>query len=278
MQSISNNTGRALILNREVQRDLVSREKINEVIGVCMSSKLGDSIASELLDGVIKPIFNAFENEYQRIMFDYDLRVTLARNGDYKKDGSFYSLHITIEYKFVLKIPELKFACVSSLSDFREYLINPRITHTYLLPHESLPEKAFDIPTIDIQCRGKSIILERLDEEPSKGIKVISFRGEGLSDFIGLECKLFYKVSSVIDSNGHFYFYRTKHPIKNLKITFDSGNTDITQVDVVDQFVSSGPVILHEERTYGKIIKMVSVDGWIFPNSGITFVWGSSPR
>ena len=272
-QRVASCVAQTLLLDRKVQKEVLASGKINEVMLTCLSTKLGEEMSEELLSDVINPILDAFESTKQRVMYDYNLRIQLEESKEPNVAKSFYLLRLMVEYRYVLRMPQFRFACVTSHSDFQDLLDDPTFTYTYFLPNSMLPEIRFDVSDIKLQYEGRAIPLQKMEGKKSKEVKEISFGSFELPQYVGKECKLFYKISTIIRKDGHMYFVRIKHPIRNLIATFDSGNTSITHVSVSDQFVSSGGVVLHEEIVGGKITKIVSVDGWVFPNSGVTFVW-----
>lgn len=272
-QSVSSCVGQSLLLDKKIQKEILSSGKISEVMLTCLSTKVGEEMSQELLTGVINPVINAFESTKQRVMYDYDLNIQLEESKEPGTESIFYSLRLRVEYKYVLKIPQFRFACATSLETFRVLIDDPTVVYAYYLSNPTIPDIRFNIDDIDLQCEGHSISLQRTESKIREGVKEISYGSFELPKYVGKECKLFYRISTLIRKDGHMYFVRIKHPIRNLRATFDSGNTTITQVSVSDQFVASGGVVLQEETIGGRIRRVVSVDGWVFPNSGVTFVW-----
>lgn len=264
---------RALMADREVQKEILGSTKINEIISTCLSSKLGEDMTKDLFEGVIQPVLNGFERTAQRVMYNYNIYVQLEENENSDIKDAFYTLEMSIDYKYEIKIPQLKFACLTSEKDFNIYLRDSTYTYTYYLPVPTLSGTMFDVLVAKILCQGKTLNLEKKVDEEGASLKKIRFDHPDFAKYTGKTSKLIYRIRTLIRKDGHMFFIRTKHPIRDFRAIFDTGNTDITGVYVSDQFVSSGSSTVEDGGSGRKILKIVSVDGWIFPNSGVTFVW-----
>lgn len=272
-KTISLYIARALMTDKRVQREVLRTTKINDIISTCLSTKLDEDMAEDLFEGVILPVLSGFENTAQRVMYNYNLDIRLKENDDNNINDEFYTLLMSVEYKYKIKIPQLKFACFTSLEDFHICLKDPTYTYAYYLPVSKLSGIMFDVSDVKMQCQKTTLFLEKNIDEENDSFKKIIFNHPESVKYIGKMCKLSYMMRTIIRKDGHMFFVRIKHPIRDFRAVFDTGNTDITEVSVSDQFVSSGGSMLQNVSDSGKIIKIVSVDGWIFPNSGVTFVW-----
>jgi len=263
----------SLLLNKDIQKRVLASGRVDEVLLTCLSTRLGKEMSQELLAGVINPVLHAFDSSRQRVMYDYDIRIQLERAAHPDVAKSFYALHLTVEYTYKLNIPQFRFACAISRDAFRKLLDDPTFTYVYYLPASNLGNLPFQVTDIRLQHEGMIVPLTKTAIPVDERMKEFSFGASDLPEYVGKECRLVYSISTLIRKNGHMYFVSIKHPIRNLKATFDSGDTGITDVSVSDQFVSSGGMILTEQASGGRIIRVASVAGWVFPNSGVTFVW-----
>lgn len=262
----------ALMVDKEVQKKILASTKINEIISTCLSTKLGEDMTKDLFEGVIHPVISGFEHGAQRVMYNYNLHARLQKREDNNKN-KFYEFYLSIEYRHILKIPQLKFVCLTSRKEFDTCLKDPLFTYVYYLPVSNFCGEMFDVPSATIQCEGEILALDKIVEEENTSLKKIKMDHSELPQYMGKICKLFYRIHTIIRRDGHMFFVRIKHPVKDFRAVFDAGNTDIKGLYVSDQFVCSGGSMLENGSTDSKILKTVSVDGWVFPNSGVTFVW-----
>lgn len=83
-----------------------------------------------------------------------------------------------------------------------------------------------------------------------------------------------YTLRTVTALNGHRLRLRVDQPTKGLAIDFDYSDTELSEVAVLD-YIASGERTRIRRTPPSVPDKVVTVefDGWIFPRSGVAFVW-----
>lgn len=73
---------------------------------------------------------------------------------------------------------------------------------------------------------------------------------------------------------GHRLFFELPQPARNMALSLDYTNTDITHMRVSDTVASARPVhvVRSPQEVADKVVK-VSADGWLMPKSGFAFTW-----
>ena len=83
-----------------------------------------------------------------------------------------------------------------------------------------------------------------------------------------------YTYRTLTTQAGHLVFFDIEQPTRNLRVDFDYSNCGIASVSALDLVPSIRPTRI--ERTPKSLPHeaiRVHLDGWIFPRSGIAFVW-----
>lgn len=83
-----------------------------------------------------------------------------------------------------------------------------------------------------------------------------------------------YTTSTVTKANGHLLFFEIEQPTNGINVSFDYTGTDIASVSAIDLVQSMRPSRIEHtpEEVQPKTLR-VEIDGWVFPRSGVAFVW-----
>ena len=83
-----------------------------------------------------------------------------------------------------------------------------------------------------------------------------------------------YTYRTVTTQAGHLLFFDIEQPTRNLRVEFDYSRCAISNVSALDLIPSVRPTRI--ERTPAPLppgTVRFDGDGWVFPRSGIAFVW-----
>ncbi len=83
-----------------------------------------------------------------------------------------------------------------------------------------------------------------------------------------------YTYQTITPAAGHLLFFDIEQPTRDLSIDLDYTNTNIDTISTLDLIPSTRPTTIETSLagTPSKTIR-VDIDGWIFPRSGVAFVW-----
>ena len=83
-----------------------------------------------------------------------------------------------------------------------------------------------------------------------------------------------YTYRTTIASNANMLFFSIEQPTRNLNLQFDYSGCGIANVSTLDLVPSIRPTRIERApaKTHTDTIR-VDLDGWIFPRSGVAFVW-----
>ncbi|HEX3786108.1 MAG TPA: hypothetical protein VHX38_41200 [Pseudonocardiaceae bacterium] len=78
----------------------------------------------------------------------------------------------------------------------------------------------------------------------------------------------------LVQRHGHVLYLDLPRPTKGLKVQFSYGDVGIRRVTTLDFIASSEPTRV-EQAPASVPARSVDIgfDGWIFPRSGVAFVW-----
>jgi len=89
--------------------------------------------------------------------------------------------------------------------------------------------------------------------------------------------KVSYTYRTLAQKNGHLLYVDIAKPIKALKVELWYGDCGIRYVNVLDMITSSTQTriagSLGHPGPCRHLRQPVSFDGWVFPRSGVVFVW-----
>lgn len=83
-----------------------------------------------------------------------------------------------------------------------------------------------------------------------------------------------YTYRAIMQRTGNLLFFDIEQPTRDLTVTFDYRNCGIATVTTLDMIPSVRPTRIetpNETKTADTV--NVAIDGWIFPRSGVAFVW-----
>jgi len=86
--------------------------------------------------------------------------------------------------------------------------------------------------------------------------------------------KVSYTYRTLAQKNGHLLYVDIAKPTKGLKVELWYGDCGIRYVNMLDMIASSTQTrIARTPETVPTPSVAVGFDGWVFPRSGVAFVW-----
>ncbi len=224
------------------------------------------------------------ENEFAEYCENYRFDAYLWKlddgfvNNQYIMDN-YFKIVYDLRYETVLKKNILKFVCVRDIEELNIAMHESSLFSRYMLPvSKDIIENISQVYTTDfVEINGirlNEIKDEALNEE--KYYFTQCFTRSELSNLIGKKVSVRYRITTIINKFAHFYTMVTEYPIQNLSMSFDVGDTDIKMIWPIDCF-SSGNIPKYTYTPTKKKPKKIEVtvgkDEWVYPRSGVTFVW-----
>jgi hypothetical protein len=179
----------------------------------------------------------------------------------------------TVKWEFRTKLssPYLRFACVSTLDDYRALSRDTTITETWdFKPIDGLdgasPE-AFDL--LQVMVDGAVRPTRRSTRRGAQ------FFTAELGDVVGDDVAISYTYRALVRQHGHLLRIEPSRPTKGFSVRLSYAGCGFKFVNVLDYIAGSRPARIEELPPSDPAPSVqVSYDAWIFPKSAVAFVWG----
>ncbi|MBO3752151.1 hypothetical protein J5X84_39335 [Streptosporangiaceae bacterium NEAU-GS5] len=257
--------------NADDLAQVASPETLDQIIRNSLAIQLGDKqLARDVYADLRQQVLQAPERWH-----DVQVTITLApwTDGPPSTHNPMFIATARWEYRVRPTSSVLRFACVGDQAEYRELLADPTTTSVFhfepVAGLDAASSAAFELTqcTVDgqeqsirrTQRAGAQIYTVHLGEQSSAGHP---------------EVQLSYTSRALIQQRGHLLYVDIGRPSKGLKIDFQYGGCGIHHVSVLD-FIAGArqPHVLHTPRSIPTPAVQVSYNGWVFPKSGVAFVW-----
>ncbi|WP_163512156.1 hypothetical protein [Fodinicola acaciae] len=258
----------SLAASPDTLRRVASDELLDQVTTNALGLRLGDPVlAGEVYADLRDQIIRAPERWY-----DVDTSVTLNpwNGGPRSGKGAMFEVTFRCQYKVTPASPTMRFACVSGLEEYNELLRDPATSSVWYLD----PASGIDASTteayelLDVAVDGKPRKLRRAKRTGSQHYIV----DLGIAD--GRQITISFTYRALVRRHGHLLYLELPRPTKGWRMQLAYGDAGIQRVNTLDFIagverarIDRSPATV-AARTVG-----VSYDGWIFPRSGVAFVW-----
>jgi hypothetical protein len=250
-------------------KDVAAPELLDRLITNALALRLDDhTLATDTYTGLRDQLIQAPERWH-----DVKASVTLSPwdRGPATGDGSMFIATIRWEYRARPATPTLRFACVADLDEHRELLRDPTIVAAWY----------FGRPTgIDASCPDAFALVQCAVNGIDRPIRRTQRKGSQLytatlpPTTTGQEVTISCIYQALVQRHGHLLYLDIPRPIKALQVQFWYGNCGIRRINTLDFIASTQqPRILRSPSSVPTPSIEISFDGWIFPKSGVAFVW-----
>ncbi|MCA1705793.1 MAG: hypothetical protein LC808_22020, partial [Actinobacteria bacterium] len=168
--------------------------------------------------------------------------------------------------------PTLRFACVSDPDEYRELLRDQTTTAAWYYDRsasiDAASREAFEL--VQLTVNGKDRTIRRTARTGAQ----LYTASLGASAMTGEPVTVAYTYRVLLQRHGHLLYLDLSRPTKGLNIQFNYGNAGIRRVTTLD-FIASAETARVQDTPDSVPARTVSIgfDGWIFPRSGVAFVW-----
>jgi hypothetical protein len=260
----------SLAFNADALRDVASPAMLDRIAANALTLRLGDqALAHEVYADVRDQVIRANERWH-----DVDLSVTLSPWGSGPRSGrgSMFVATIRSEYRVEPASATMRFACVSDPAEYRELLRDRATTSVWHFENvagvDAADAATFELLQVTVDGKPRKI-----RRTARAGAQLYS-ANLGSSAAAGREITLAYTYRVLVQRHGHLLYLDLPQPARGLHVRFDYQATDIRFVNPLDYFASTEQARVDRSPS-GAPAKTVDVsfDGWIFPRSGVAFVW-----
>lgn len=249
---------------------VASEERLDQIAVNTLSARLKDkSLAGEVYADLRDQVIRSPERWH-----DVDVNVSLKpwTGGPATGVGSMFIATVRWEYKVVPASATMRFACVSDMGEYRELLRDQSIASAWHFDPSSHLDPAstdvFELLTFTVDGMERKI---RRAERKGAQLYAVSLGSSANGDD---RVTIAYTYRVLIQRHGHLLYLDLPRPTKGLHVRLDYTAAGIRRVNTLDYFASSqSSVVEHAPATGAAKTVNVSFDGWVFPRSGVAFVW-----
>ncbi|WP_222423214.1 hypothetical protein [Arthrobacter woluwensis] len=264
----------AVVRGFAVENDDLKRvatpELLDQIAGNVLALRLGDrEFAEEVYADVRDQAIRAPEHWH-----DVDVQIRLTPAGVRNAKGvPLFIVTARWEYTFIPSHATQRFACVSDKDEFRELVTDiPATAAWFMTPASGLDASAQDsFELVQYSVDGQERSIRRSARKTGQTYSV-NIGEETVRAQLPVTVSFTYRTLTL--RAGHMLHFDIDQPTKGLTVSLDYSDTDIAQVKVLDLIASSKHARIQRtpKSVPGRSVS-VDFDGWVFPRTGIAFVW-----
>lgn len=267
----------AFAANHEDLKRVATPQMLDQVIANSLALRLDDpQFASEVYTDIRDQAVQASERWYDAsvsIALDDPDVSHLGPQAGMKYRQRFFDVTVRWEYTVVPKHAIRRFVALSDRDDYVE-LANERgaTSSWYLKPTGGIDagtREAFELLRFAVDGEERPI---RRSERKHAQTYTASVGQEQV--LAGKPVTISYTYRTITTRAGHLLFFDIEQPTRDLRADFDFADCGISSVSTLDLIPSVRRTRIEPPPagTAGSVIR-VNIDGWVFPRSGIAFVW-----
>lgn len=176
------------------------------------------------------------------------------------------------EYRTIPVSPTVRFACVADDTEYHELLRDPAVTSVWNLGRptgiDAGSRSTYELTQFAVNGRPQPI--RRTARAGSQTYSATVPENLVGTEQVTIACA--YRV--LVKQHGHLLYLDLPRPTKGLRVQFAYGGCGIRTLDAVDFIASAEQArVLRTPETDTSPSVDIGFDGWIFPKSGMAFVW-----
>jgi alanine racemase len=253
-----------------------SISRIDSMIRRCFQAKARDE---ELGDAIYYEMFEALFGKEDRQLelrdhFKYDIHVRdfsaeeTAANGQAE---NYFKVTTRIEYTKFLRNEVFLIGCAMNNRQLAALFADARCEYRWLLSEQNNPFKESDFQVERVSVDNEDVPIIRAGKT-GRGYEVWC-GGDALNRKLGRPVKIEIEVVTRKSKSSNVFSVFIVYPTRGLEITFNHGDTGMKNVREVSFFSGRhpNPEVTKED---GKSVRIkVGDKNWIFPTSGVIFIW-----
>lgn len=251
-------------------KDVASPETLDRIAANALGLRLGDpSLARDVYTDIRDQIIRAPERWH-----DVNITVELAPwdEGPATGRGSMFVATLRWEYRVVPATSTMRFACVSDPAEYRDLLRDQATASAWYFdpsaPVDAASRDAFEL--VQLVVDGKARTIRRTQR---RGAQLYT-ASLGTAATTGKPVVVGYTYRVLVPRYGHLLYLDLPRPTKGLKVQFAYGDAGIRRATPLD-FIASSEATRVEQTPASVPVRSIDIgfDSWIFPRSGVAFVW-----
>ncbi|MCE5212158.1 MAG: alanine racemase [Deltaproteobacteria bacterium] len=251
-----------------------SISRIDSIIRHCMQTRarneeLGDAIYYEMFETL-------FGNEDRRLElrsgFRYNIRIGRApKTKAFGNSENYFRVSTHVEYKKIIRDNVFMIGCASSNAQLSALFEDPRCEYRWLLSDGKTLSLERDF-TVE-QVRIDNEIIPIIETKKTKRGYEVWCGSEELKKKINNEVKIEIEIATWQSKEKRIFPVYLVYPVRGLKINFNYENANLKNVFEESFFAGRHPHPIVLKKKDKSISVKISDKEWIFPTSGVIFIW-----
>jgi hypothetical protein len=275
----------AFAANHDDLKRIATPEMLDQLISNSLALRLHDEqFAHEVYNDIRDQAVSAKERWYDASL-SIDLEPHPVGRGSAKSTGSrsrhtrqYFSVTVRWEYTTTPAHAHRRFVCLSDRDEYAELLQDSDATSAWFI------NPASDVDPTDPESFELLRFTVDGDERPIR--RTSRKAAQTYTASVGTEAvratkpvTIAYTYRTLMAQDGSFLFFDIEQPTRDLKVMFDYSGCGIANVSTLDLVPSVRPTRIEAPPDAGADESVrVDIDGWIFPRSGVAFVWTLGAR
>lgn len=280
MKEVEEMVATHLMLNKDVQGEILKKEKVSEILQVSLENMVGEKLA-----GPFKEMIDTVATDEDLFLMESADYVVILKNFTEPSLRDFFDIEMISKFNMTLKTNKATFYATDSDKTY-EYLVqrsnDPSIYFTYYLPEgcgkilksdNTLLDKFLKIPEFSIDSKSitENTVESQYNEDETVTIKIEFDIPKDVLTKTGEVVRIRFKLQSLLWKNEHYFFRVVPRAYPGIHMLWDCEKTDIEHVEVCHSFLGTQPEIERLSPDGRKI--NVAVNDWVLPNNMIIFIW-----
>ncbi|MCD6486152.1 MAG: alanine racemase [Syntrophobacterales bacterium] len=275
------NKGEADTVEPRLRRILIPGEeksiaRIDNMIRGCLQARTTDmEFADAIYYEMFETLFGRENRQLElRMGFRYDIKISDFPGGEEESrntDAEYFRVTTHIEYIKTLRDKFFIIGCARNDAQLSALFEEEKCEYRWLLNGADNPfgEGDFSVARVRIDGRDAPVISA---ENTGRGYEVLC-GGDGLAEYLNRQVKIEIEIETKKHKSSKMFSVYLAYPTRGMDISFNYEKAGLKNVREVSFFAGRRPYP-EIRMDKGKSIELnIGKDEWVFPNSGVTFVW-----
>ena len=252
-----------------------SISRIDNIIRSCFHVRANNA---EMGDAIYYTMFEALFGKENRQLelrgnFKYHIKIKEFSSEEIASNplsDSHFQAMIHVEYYKILKNHVFFVGCANNNEQLSSFFEDENCEYRWLINEAGNLLAPMDFRINSLRIDNEEISLIRTENTP-RGYE-IWYGGDNLKDKLNKEVKFEFDIMTKKDRKNRDFSVYIIYPVRGLEITFDYKGIKLNNVREIAFFAGKHP---YPEliRETNKIRLNIGDNEWVFPTSGVTFIW-----